>query len=318
MLGTMQSQPTYATLESKNKNKTFLLAGVLAIILIIGAVVFISVLNSNTNQNSSVVPASKPVDHIDYFLVSQKGDIAQVQFALMTSDLDFQATDGTASLQIIDASTNKVLYSDSFVIKKTDFNYYQTLLGKTVLACQWTIPLSDIQKCVSSGTATLTFTTNDKESFESTENYVSLPAYTEGELKQVYENQYTVSAKTIGQTVTHDNFKLTLVSLGTFTHLKYDTVGSEVTDFRVDFTVTCVSSDPQYLFESNFVVIDNLGNQYYYTYGGTLKLGEIYPGVTRQGYLLFSGLNPDATSLQIIAKENSYPNDINYQFDVTL
>ena len=251
-------------------------------------------------------------------MVSEKGDVAQVQFALMSEDLEFQSTGGTASLKINDASTSKVLYENSFIIKKSDFSYYQTLLGKTVLAVQWSIPLSSVQKCVSYATATITFTSTDGKSFNSIANYVSLPKYTEDDLKQTYENAYSNSAKTVGQTVTQENFKITLDKLGPFTHLKYDTFGDEVTDFRVDFTVTCTSSKAQYLFESNFVVIDNLGNQYDYTYGGTLKLGEIYPGVTKQGYLLFSGINANAESLRIITKESSYPDDIIYQFNVVL
>ncbi len=66
------------------------------------------------------------------------------------------------------------------------------------------------------------------------------------------------------------------------------------------------------------MVVDNIGNQYDYTYGGTLKLGEIYPGVTKQGYLLFPALNVNAQNIRIIAKENSYPDDILYEFNVTV
>ncbi len=243
------SFPLYTPVRKKNRSALIVL--VLIVIIAISAILAFSGL-SNFGTNSNWLSVSKPIHHIDYFLVSEKGDVAQVQFALMSENLDFQSTDGTAILRINDASTNKVLYENSFTIKKSDFNNYQTLLGKTVLAVQWSIPLSSVQKCVSYATATLTFTSADGHSFNNEVNYVSLPKYTESDLKQSYEDLYLASAKTIGQTVTQSNFKITLVRLGSFTHLQYETIGDEVTEFRLDFTVTCLSQEAQYLFESSF------------------------------------------------------------------
>jgi hypothetical protein len=264
------------------------------------------------------ITPTKPIHHIDYFLVSEKGTEAQVQFALMSQDLDFVSTDGTVRITITDSSTGQKLYDNSFALQKNDFNYYQTRLGETILAYQWSIPLSSVQKCVSYATATLTFTSVDGKSCSETQEYVSLPQYTTEELKQLYENKYLQTATDVGKTVTKTNFRITLVRMGPFTHLQYDTFGDEVTQFRVDFEVKALTQEPEYLFESNIVIVDNLGNQYNYEYGGTLDLGEIYPGVTKKGYVLFPAINENAENLRITVLENDYPEDIIYEFNVSI
>jgi len=114
-------------------------------------------------------------------------------------------------------------------------------------------------------------------------------------LMEMYEDMYLQSAITVEQTITKGDFRITLVRVGHFTHLKYDIWGDEVTEFRVELKVTSIASEPEYLFESDIVILDNLGNQYDYEYGGTLDLGEIYPGVTREGYVLFPALNENYT-----------------------
>lgn len=300
------------------------------IIVILGLSLSSNFLNraSNPKPTSTPKPTAAPtptppqastveIDHIDYFLVSDKGSTVQVQFALMSSSLESVSADGMVHLVIDDSSTGHSLYEDTFFIFKTDFGYYQTVFGLNLLAYQWSIPISSVQKCISYATASLTFTINEK-SWSETEDYISLPEYTEEELLQMYENQYLQSAKQVGQTVTNTNFAITLVRLGPFTHLKYNTWGDEITHFRIDFKVVSLAQEPEYLFESDIVIVDNLANQYNREYGGTLDLGEIYPGVIKQGYVLFPAIDDNARTLKITVAESDYPEDIVYEFNVSI
>ncbi len=301
---------------SPPKSKKSLIAAVV-VIAVVAISVFLVYRQMNTGTFTLPTPTSK-IDHIDYFLVSDKGTVVQVQFALMSSDLESVSADGTVYLAINDSSTAHSLYETTFTIYKSNFGYYQTAFGKTILAYQWSIPISSIQKCISYATARLTFRITDGSSWSETQEYITLPKYTEDELKQMYENRYLQSAKVVGQTVTSTNFAITLVRMGSFTHLKYDTFGDEVTQFRIDFKVASLSPEPEYLFESNIVIVDNLANQYNYEYGGTLDLGEIYPGVIKQGYVLFPSLNENASTIKITVKEIAYPEDIMYEFNVSV
>ena len=442
--------PPEAPQPIPKKRRTGLYIGiVLVVVLVIGVVGAIAFIASLPRLIPTFTPA-KPIHLIDYFVVQEKGETLQPQFALMSQDLDFVSTDGTVQLIISDEATNQTVYETEFTIKKNDFKYYQTLLGQTVLAYQWSIPLSDVDKGFSYGIAKLTFTASDGKSYSDTSEYVSIPKYTEEEAKQMFENEYTASATTVnmvltvedfqitiikmgmfsrytysdferefrvdlrvknlgsgaksfsvydttlttteglqyessfygtftsgdiaggstkegyllfdevpetaniakitiskiyifdlakgktytlmemyenlylqsaitvGKTITKGDFSITLVKVGYFTHLKYDTSGDEVTQFRLDLKVKNVANDPEYLFESNIVIVDNLGNQYNYEYDGTLELGEIYAGVTKEGYVLFPAVNENATTITVTIKQTAYPEDILYQFTVNL
>lgn len=308
--------PPEAPKPTPMKRRTGLYIGIaLIVVVVIGAIGAIAYFASL----SGFIPTpTKPIHHIDYFLLQEKDVTLQPQFALMSEDLDFMSTDGTVQLTIFDETTNKPLYETEFTIKKSDFNYYSTLLGKEILAYQWSIPLSDVEKCFSYGTAKITFTATDGRSCSDTTEYITLPKYTEDEIIQMYEDMFLQSAITVQQTITNGDFSITLVKVGCFAHLEYDTWGDEVTEFRVDLKVTSIASEPEYIFESDIVILDNLGNQYNYEYGGTLDLGEIYPGVTREGYVLFPALNKNANRITVIVTDTEYPEDIVYEFTVNL
>lgn len=310
--------PPEAPQPVPKKKRTGLYIGVVLITLTVIAVVLAIPFFSSLPGLKPALTPSKPIHHMDYFLVSEKDNSLQVQFALMSEDLDFISTDGTVQLTIYDETTNRSLYETEFTIKKSDFKYYETLLGKTILAYQWSILLSEVEKCISHGTAKLTFTATDGKSCSDTDEYVTLPKYTEEELIQMYEDIYLQSAITVDQTITKGDFSITLVRVGDFTHLKYDTWGDEVTQFRVDLKVRSIASEPEYIFESDIVVLDNLGNQYDHEYGGTLDLGEIHPGVTRKGYVLFPELDENANRITVSITDMAYPEDIVYEFNVNL
>jgi len=433
------------------KKRTGLYIGVvLTVVIGVIAIVYLaSQLASLPGLTEPFTPA-KSVHNIDYFVVLEKGETLQVQFALMSQDLDFVSTDGTVKLAISDEATNQIVYETEFAIQKSDFQYYETLLGKTVLAYLWSIQLSDVEKGFSHGTAKLTFTASDGKSCSDTSDYVSIPKYTEEEANQMFENEYISSATTVDkfltaedfqitvmkigmfsrytysdfertfrvdlkvkntgsgtksfsvydtalitatglqyersyygtfesgdisagatkegyllfddvpetaniaklvideiyifdfekdetytlmemyenmylqsaitvqQTITKEDFAITLVKVGHFTHLKYDTWGDEVTQFRVELKVRSIASEPEYIWESDIVVLDNLGNQYDHEYGGTLELGEIHPGVTREGYVLFPELDENASGITVTMTDTTYPEDIVYEFNVYL
>lgn len=304
--------PPEAPKPIPKKRRTGLYIGIaLTVVIVIGAIAYLGSLPGH-------ISTTPQLHHIDYFLVNQKDDSLQAQFALLSEDLDVISTDGTVQLTISDEETNKTLYKTEFTIKKSAFKYYQTYFGKTVLAYQWSIPLSDVEKCISRGTAKLTFTATNGKSCSETDEYITLPKYTEEEIIQMYEDMYLESAIAVEQTITKGDFSITLVRVGHFTHLKHDTFGDEVTQFRIDLGVTSIASESEYIFTSDIVIVDNLNNQYNYKYEGTLKLGEIYPGVTREGYVLFPALDENTTRITAIITETAYPEDIVYEFTVNL
>ena len=441
--------PPEAPQPEPKKKRTGLYIGIALIAVVVIGVIAIAYLASLPRLTEPFAPA-KSIHHIDYFVLLEKGETLQAQFALMSQDLDFVSTDGTVKLIISDEATNQTVYETKFAIQKSDFKYYETALGKRVLAYLWSIQLSDVEKGFSYGTAKFTFTTFDGKSYSDTSEYVSIPKYTEEEAKQMFEDEYTSSAitvdklltaedyqitiikmgmfsrytysdfertfridlkvKNIGsgiksfsvydttlttteglqcessfygtftsgdiaggstkegyllfdevpetatiakitvskiyifdleedetytlmemyenmylqsaiavqQTITKGDFSITLVKVGHFTHLEYDTWGDEVTEFRVDLKVTSIAGEPEYIFESDIVILDNIGNQYNYEYGGTLDLGEIYPGVTREGYVLFPALNENANRITVIVTDTEFPEDIVYEFTVNL
>lgn len=308
--------PPEAPQPTPKKGRTGLYIGLVLIVsvIVVGAIALQFIGTPSLPLSSP----TKPIHHIDYFLVTEEGQYLQAQFALMSEDLNFISTDGTVQLTIFDETTNRTLYETEFTLKKSDFKHYQTLLGKTILAYQWSIPLSNVQKCISNGIAKITFTATSGKSCSDTDEYVMLPKHTEEEIIQMYEDMYLQSAITVQQTITKGEFTITLVRVGHFTHLEYDTWGDEVTEFRVDLKVKNIASQPEYLFESDIVILDNLGNQYDYEWGGTLDLGEIYPGVTREGYVLFPALNENAIRITLIVTKMAFPEDIVYEFTVNL
>ena len=60
---------------------------------------------------------------------------------------------------------------------------------------------------------------------------------TEEEIVQLYESRFQETAQSIGKTITKENFRITLLGVGVFTHLEYETWGDEVTHLRIDLSV---------------------------------------------------------------------------------
>ena len=137
-------------------------------------------------------------------------------------------------------------------------------------------------------------------------------------LMEMHENRFLQSAITVEETITKDDFSITLTRVGYFTHLQFETFGDETTDFRVDLIVTNVASEPKYLWTTDIEMVDNLDNTYAPEWFGSLELGTIEAGDTREGYIIFSGLDENATSVTVSVTYQTYPDSVKYEYTVNL
>jgi len=228
--------------------------------------------------------------------------------------------EGKANLQIKD-SIGKVVYAQDFDFEASEFvNYEFKLTGKGIgKAYEWRVNKSDVEKGVSEiGTADITLTVASGKVLKSTADYVTIPKYSEEELIAVYETEYNKTAIVSGEVIKKGNFEVTLVKYGYYTHLEFDTIGDEVTDFRVDLIVKNISSkkDSFSVFEAALL---SGSNQYKYSFNSKIDTADIFAGVIKEGYIIFEDV-PDTLSgtIKIIpgtAYDSSY-NQINYEFEV--
>lgn len=285
-----------------------------------------TVSSSNTNQSPQRVVTATSVSRIDrlFVLGSSSENAYQARFTLVDANQAELGEDGDVSFVIVD-SANRSLYERNFSVKKNDFQTYQLVLtGQPFLAYVWEFPTSDVRPGIGTfGTAKVTFTSNDGQVFTSTYDAVSIPKLSDEEVKKIYEEEYLKTAKEVGSTVTKGSFQITLVRVGWYEHLAYDTWGDPVTDFRADITIKNIGPEPEYI-PSSFVIIDGNGNQYDSNFRGTITFREIYPGVTVQGYELFEGLGPDTSHIRLFTKdtiinESTYRlEDIYWEFEVDI
>jgi hypothetical protein len=150
-------------------------------------------------------------------------------------------------------------------------------------------------------------------------NFIEKKGYT---LEQMYEEQYDRNAKVSGAALTKGNFEVTLVKYGFYTHLEYDTWGDEVTDFRVDLAVKNIGSEEDSFLTYDAVVISG-SSQYQRSYRSESELdsSDIYPGIVRQGYLVFEDVPKTLTGEIRIVAGTSYDasyNKLTYEFNVQI
>ena len=188
---------------------------------------------------------------------------------------------------------------------KIKINCNQGLRPATKVTCTflgylYVIPSNKIERGFSdSGTAYLKVTSNGKI-LSATDDYVSIPKFSDEEIQAFFEDQYSKSAITVGNTLRKGNFEVTLVRFGYFTHLEYDIWGDQVTEFRVDAKVKNIGSEKDSLYSFNAVILDDLGGQSEATYDSKFDGSDIHPGVTKEGYFLFEGVNKNAKTLRLI------------------
>lgn len=161
------------------------------------------------------------------------------------------------------------------------------------------------------GKSVLIFTTIDGREGKVTYDYVTIPKYSDEEIKAIYENQYLQSAKTIGQTTTRGDFEVTLVRVGYFTHLKYDTWGDEVTDFRADIKVKNIGTSSESFSSYDAAMIVG-SNQYNYDYNSKFDGSNIYPGVIKEGYILYENVPKNISGQVKIIVGGAYWHSVDY------
>lgn len=260
--------------------------------------------------------------NINLFASANEGEVIRFYFLLEDQNGRNTPGDGQVSVQIKD-SRGKIVFTQKFNFKASDFVDYQfRLTGQEMgKAYEWRVNQKDIQKGISRiGTADLTLTMADGKVLKATDSYVQVPSYTEEEIKQMYDEQYAKNAKIGGEAIKKGNFEITLVKYGFYTHLKYDTWGDEVTDFRVDLKVKNIGSEKDSFTTYDAVIISG-SNQYERSFNSKLDSSDIYPGIIKEGYLIFEDVPKTlAGQIKIIAGTSydvSY-NKLTYEFNAQI
>jgi len=291
--------------------------GVAALVLIIIIVVVIALVGSEHGG---------PPTNIKRFWSADEGQLIRFYFFLEDESGHYTTGDGQASVQVHDAA-GRLLFTQEFDFKASDFvDYGFELTGARIgKAYEWRVEKEYIHKGVSGlgtgvGTADLTLTMDDGKVLIATNDWVPIPSYTGEETIQMYEEQYNSGARISGEVITEGNFEVTMVKYGFYAHLKYDTWGDEVTDFRVDLRVANIGSEMDSLYTSSAVVTSG-STQYEMSYGSKLDCSNTNPGITTEGYLLFEDVPETLTGeIEIVAGysyDASY-NKLTYTFHVQL
>jgi len=297
-----------------NKKNIFrLCASLLCVVIVITAIVYhnysIAYALSTTQPN---LGSYKDPVYISNFVVVQEGDNNQCRFSLKDEDYAYTTAAGTVTIKIVD-SEESILYENTFSITKSDFGTYELVLtGEDFIAYVWSYSQTSVEKGFSPGKAILEFR-SEGWIWTIEQDWITIPEFTEEEIQAMYEEDYQNSKISINDIISQHHFELLLESVGSFTYRPYSW-GDEETVFRIDITMRNIASSSQYFFASDFVIIDDLWNQYDGTYYGTFESGEIYPGVIRRGYITFPTIDPHASTITIMYTYSDYPDDIIYEF----
>lgn len=281
------------------------IARIIIAILLVSVSIILSACSSTTSQqpsstiqNQQTTTTHTQVSHenspanITTFSSAQEGTLNRFYFLLEDADGKNLSADGHVQLQIFDDSGTS-LYSNEFDVKASEYVDYQFKLTGQYMgkAYEWRVPVSDIKKGISSigwGRAVLTFNTVDGKELTAEDKTIQIPTYTDDELKQMAEAEYTNTVSTLRQTISKGNFEITVTGAGFFSPYEY---GARKEYFRVDTEVRNVGSEADYFSPSGMVILDNQGYQYELSYGGSLDtFSQIYPNVTKKGYILFKGV----------------------------
>lgn len=275
---------------SKIKNIAFLL-------LLIGVVVVSGCINNSTSTGNSPAtgnPTSsrleKQPSYIGNFRTQTDGDNIVLLFSLYDNNNNFMSASGVAKIRIV-SDDGTTVYSENHNINKEDFGTFtQTLTGNQFQGVSFKIAASQIKKSLdNNGKVYLQFTTGGG-SFEELESSVyGLPQFTKEEIVAQYENKYLNSSKFLNITERKGYFDVSLMRVGFFKHLKYDTFGDEVEEFRADIKVKNIATA-----ENSFSTYDAKmiigSSQYDRSYNSKFDSGDIYPGVIREGYIIFESV----------------------------
>jgi len=216
------------------------------------------------------------------------------------NDNNFVSADGTASYRIVN-DDGETVYTGSTEIKKDDFSWYTfRLTGEDQLQAIWEIPITDIKKSKSAGgTINLDFKTDSGAIFTDVEQEIrGLPTFTTVEVEEQFEEEYNKNSLRVGTTVEGKYFDVTVERVGFFKE-KYFSEDKEY--FRVDMKIKNTGKDKERPSMSGLAILDNNNNQYEKEFGGTLDLyDKIYPGVTKEGYILFEKIPENTPKIKIV------------------
>jgi len=292
------------------------LGGIVVLYLLFGGFFLSLVGKSGSSLFSSPIAKAEFLSNFEIWIT---GAEYKIKFSLQDNNLNYIRSSGTATLTIYD-SNSKILYKGTKNIYSSDFEDYYIIVspsestGTKKTYGSYTILKSLVSKSIGFATAELKFTTPENKQLESKLESVYVEQYTDEEIKQISENEYNKNCKTINQVRNMFPFEITLIKLGKFSSYYLYT---QKDTFRIDLKVKNYSPERQY-FVSDVVIVDDKNNQYEMTYGGTFNMGYIYPNVIQTGSILFDPLKSTATKVRIIITKSSYPNDIVWQFDITL
>jgi len=135
---------------------------------------------------------------------------------------------------------------------------------------------------------------------------------------QLAEEEYEESSVVINKRISKGIFEITVTRAGFFSPYEW---GSRKQYFRVDMEVRNIGSAADYYSPSGMVIMDNQGNQYEKSYGGSLDtFSQIYPNITKKGYMLFEGI-PKTIGSAILAFQLGHDaqyNDYLFEYSIPL
>jgi len=260
--------------------------------------------------------------NIKLFMSVDEGDFIRFYFMLETANGENIPADGHVKIVIFD-DLNNSLYYDEFDVEASDFvDYGFVITGQYIgKAYEWRVSKTDIKKGISSmglGRALLTFTTLAGKELHAEDTLVKIPTYTEEEIKQMAEEEYEKNAVLVDQKISKGNFEVSVIKAGFFSLYEW---GKERRYFRVDMEVKNIGEESEYFSPSGMVIVDEEGNQYENTFGGTLDtFVKIYPTVVKKGYVLFEPPPETVSSVKLIF-ELGYDEDFKpyvFEFDINL
>ncbi|MCA9478623.1 MAG: DUF4352 domain-containing protein [Nanoarchaeota archaeon] len=237
--------------------------------------------------------------YIGRLATQEEGDVLLVAVSFFDENKDYTVAKGTADIRL-ESISKETVYEKEHEIDVGDCGEYtMRLTGEDFIACTIEIPYSDIEKAYDyEGYIFLSFVTENGASFEELkETTYDLPEYTEEEILEMSEKSYLSSVRSVDVQKKGGSFRVTVEKSGLYTSKGYD----GFTDyFRIDFKVENIGTEKEYFFESDMVLLDGQGRQYDYSYDSEFEGGELYPGVVREGYVLFEDFNKESTNLQLI------------------
>ena len=267
--------------------------------------------SNNQDSSSNVQTQPKTADSgsglrssnakfIGNFMATADEKVVETRFSLLDDSNKYVTADGTGSVRIENSEGDKV-YTSTINPKKEDFGTYTLMLtGEQFEAYVWEIPLTEIKKSTSlSGTIYLNFKTGDAEFEEMKTDIWGLPTYNEKELAELNEQSFSKNAIDVNKKLSKGNFEVTVQRVGLFNPMV--TYGEPEEYFRMDMEVKNIGDEKEYFSPSGLAILDNQGNQFEREYGGTLDtFSEIYPGVKKNGYILFKNIPITAQTIKLV------------------